>query len=148
LAVFTASGQHGSAQQPSAASQAGAVTPRSEIYPQLDDAFLRWPLPAGAERYGTIDGKRMHKERRRADANFPALSRRGSSKVLGPDHRNIVGRRERAVAGSEVHRGRFVRRQNSAAGSRTAVDAANLGRGHYRRWQDRSDRKCTAVLRR
>jgi len=79
LAVFTASGQHGSAQQPSAASQAGAVTPRSEIYPQLDDAFLRWPLPAGAERYRTIDGKRMHKDvveqtqisRRYRDAGHP-----------------------------------------------------------------------------
>ena len=79
LAVFTASGQHGSAQQPSAASQADAVTPRAEIYPQLDDAFLRWPLPAGAERYGTIDGKRMHKNvveqtqisRRYRDAGHP-----------------------------------------------------------------------------
>jgi len=79
LAVFTASGQHGRAQQPSAASQAGAVTPRAEIYPQLDDAFLRWPLPAGAERYRTIDGKRMHKDvveqtqisRRYRDAGHP-----------------------------------------------------------------------------
>jgi Peptidase family M28 len=79
LAVFTASDQRTSAQQPSAASQAGAVTPREDIYQQLDDAFLRWPLPAGAERYGTINGKRMHKDvveqaqisRRYRDAGHP-----------------------------------------------------------------------------
>ena len=79
LAVFTASGQRGSAQQPSAASQSGTVTPRAELYPKLDDAFLRWPLPAGAERYGAIDGKRMHKDvveqaqmsRRYRDAGHP-----------------------------------------------------------------------------
>jgi hypothetical protein len=79
LAVFTASGQRGSAQQPSPASPSGAVTPRAEIYPTLDDAFLRWPLPAGAERYGAIDGKRMHKDvveqtqisRRYRDAGHP-----------------------------------------------------------------------------
>ena len=40
----------------------GAVTPRGELYSNLDDAFLRWPLPAGAERYGAIDGKRMHRD--------------------------------------------------------------------------------------
>jgi hypothetical protein len=50
----------GGAAQAPAASQAAAVTPRAERYPRLDDAFLRWPLPAGAERYGAIDGKRMH----------------------------------------------------------------------------------------
>jgi hypothetical protein len=79
LAVFIASGQRGSAQQPSAAPPSGAVTPRAEIYPTLDDAFLRWPLPAGAERYGAIDGKRMHKDvveqtqisRRYRDAGHP-----------------------------------------------------------------------------
>jgi hypothetical protein len=79
LAVFTASGQRGSAQQPSAAPQSGTVTPRAELYPKLDDAFLRWPLPAGAERYGAIDGKRMHKDvveqaqisRRYHDAGHP-----------------------------------------------------------------------------
>ena len=55
LAVCTASGQRGSAQQPSGA-PSGAVTPRADIYPTLDDAFLRWPLPAGAERYGAPAG--------------------------------------------------------------------------------------------
>ena len=37
----------------------GAVTPRAELY-SLDDAFLRWPLPAGESRYSAIDGKHMH----------------------------------------------------------------------------------------
>jgi Peptidase family M28 len=27
-----------------------------------DESLLRWPLPPGAERYGAIDGKRMHKD--------------------------------------------------------------------------------------
>ena len=79
LAAFTASGRAGSAQQPSGPSPSSAVTPRAEIYPTLDDAFLRWPLPAGAERYGAIDGKRMHKDvveqtqmsRRYRDAGHP-----------------------------------------------------------------------------
>jgi len=65
LAVFTASGQRDSA--------------RAQIYPKLDDAFLRWPLPAGDERYGAIDGKRMHEDvvaqteisRRYRDAGHP-----------------------------------------------------------------------------
>ena len=52
--VFTTSGQGRSAQRPSATAQSDAVTPRAEIYPKLEDAFLRWPLPAGAERYGAI----------------------------------------------------------------------------------------------
>ena len=61
LAVVTAPGSRGNAQQAPAASQA-AVTPRAELYPNLDDAFLRWPLPAGDERYRAIDGKRMHSD--------------------------------------------------------------------------------------
>ena len=79
LAVFTTSGQRGSAQQPPAAAQSDAITPRAEIYPKLDDAFLRWPLPPGDERYGAIDGKRMHNDvveqtrisRRYRDAGHP-----------------------------------------------------------------------------
>lgn len=62
LAVFVASGQRGSAQQAPSASPQAAVTPRATLYPRLDDAFLRWPLPPGAERYGAIDGKRMHRD--------------------------------------------------------------------------------------
>src|SRR5262245_25394174 len=56
-AVCVGAGHGGSAEE-----QAGAVTPRAELYPTLDDAFLRWPLPAGAERYAAIDGKRMHRD--------------------------------------------------------------------------------------
>jgi hypothetical protein len=57
LAISLAAQPGGSAQTSSA-----AVTPRTQLYPDLDDAFLRWPLPAGAERYGRLDGKRMHKD--------------------------------------------------------------------------------------
>jgi hypothetical protein len=38
LAVFIASSQGGTAQQPSAVSPSGAVTPRAELYSTLDDA--------------------------------------------------------------------------------------------------------------
>jgi hypothetical protein len=62
FAVSMATGQRGSAQQANTASQPAAVTPRSELYPRLDDAFLPWPLPPGAERYAAIDGKRMHRD--------------------------------------------------------------------------------------
>src|SRR5687767_7292665 len=62
LAVYIAPGQRGSAQQAASAPQPGAVTPRAELYPRLEDSFLQWPLPAGAERYGAIDGKRMHQD--------------------------------------------------------------------------------------
>jgi hypothetical protein len=62
LALFIAPGQRGSAQQAQPAPQPGAVTPRAGLYPSLDDAFLRCPLPAGSERYGAIDGKRMHRD--------------------------------------------------------------------------------------
>ena len=40
---------------------AGAVTPRAELY-SLEDALLRWPLPAGETRFAAIDGKRMHRD--------------------------------------------------------------------------------------
>ena len=52
--------RHVHTQQASAAAPPGAVTPREVLYPRLDDAFLQWPLPAGAEQYGAIDGRRMH----------------------------------------------------------------------------------------
>lgn len=35
------------------------VTPRAELY-SLENALLRWPLPAGQQRYAPIDGKRMY----------------------------------------------------------------------------------------
>jgi hypothetical protein len=62
LTVLVAPGQRGIARQASSAAPPGAVTPRAALYPRLDDAFLRWPLPAGAERYGAIDGRRMHRD--------------------------------------------------------------------------------------
>ena len=52
----------GRAQQTPAAPQPSGVTARADLYPQLDDAFLRWPLPAGADSYAAIDGKRMHRD--------------------------------------------------------------------------------------
>ena len=61
FAVCLSPSQHGNAQTAPAAAQA-TITPRTEIYPSFDDAFLRWPLPVGAERYGLIDGKRMHRD--------------------------------------------------------------------------------------
>src|SRR6185503_17960056 len=60
-AVAAARGEHGSDQQASTP-QPGAVTPRAELYPRPDEAFLRWPLPEGAERYAALDGKRMHRD--------------------------------------------------------------------------------------
>ena len=55
----------------------GAAPPAS---PDLaDDSLLRWPLPAGAEKFAAIDGKRMHRDvvaqamisRRYRDAGHP-----------------------------------------------------------------------------
>lgn len=60
LAVSLAPDQRGRAEQVPAATQTSPVTPRAEIYPRLDDAFLQWRLPAGAERYGAIDGRHIH----------------------------------------------------------------------------------------
>ena len=62
LAVCIASGQDSTAQQASLTPQPGAVTPRAELYPKLEEAFLRWPLPEGAERYVALDGRRMHRD--------------------------------------------------------------------------------------
>jgi hypothetical protein len=61
LALLVSSDGRVRAQQGAGTTQS-AVTPRAELYPKLEDAFLRWPLQAGAERYGAIDGKRMHKD--------------------------------------------------------------------------------------
>jgi hypothetical protein len=58
LAGLTASLSIGSGQQ--SAPVPGAVTPRAELY-TLEDAFLRWPLPAADQRFAAIDGKRMHR---------------------------------------------------------------------------------------
>lgn len=57
LALVVAARVRGSEQ--TAGSARGAVTPRSELY-TLEQAMLQWPLPAGEQRYGAIDGKRMH----------------------------------------------------------------------------------------
>lgn len=62
LAGFIAPGQRSSAQQATSAPPPGAVTPRAELYPGGTDALLHWPLPAGAEHYAAIDGKRMHRD--------------------------------------------------------------------------------------
>jgi hypothetical protein len=62
LAVSIAPGRRSSAQQAPPTLQPGAVTPRAALYPKPADAFLRWPLPAGAERLAAIDGQRMHRD--------------------------------------------------------------------------------------
>ena len=58
-ALLIAAGRVGGTGQAPAAPVPGAVTPRAERF-TLDQALLRWPLPAGEDRYGAIDGKRMH----------------------------------------------------------------------------------------
>ncbi len=35
------------------------VLPAPKLY-RLEDAFLRWPLPAGSDQYGAIDGRLVH----------------------------------------------------------------------------------------
>jgi hypothetical protein len=55
------------------------VTPPAGPLYKLEDAFLRWPLPPGADAYGWLDGKRMHRyvveqaeiARRYRDAGHP-----------------------------------------------------------------------------
>jgi len=84
LAVSIAPGQRGSAQQAPSTPQPAAVTPRAELYPRLEDAFLRWPLPEGAERYKALDGKRMHRD----VVEQVLISRRYRDKV----HRKFWGR--------------------------------------------------------
>ena len=36
------------------------IQPSAHALGNLDDALLHWPLPAGEERYGAIDGKHLH----------------------------------------------------------------------------------------
>ncbi len=57
--LLIAAGRVGGSGQAPATPVPGAVTPRAERF-TLDEALLRWPLPAGEERYGAIDGRRMH----------------------------------------------------------------------------------------
>jgi peptidase M28-like protein len=42
------------------AAQTVAVLRPAPATATLDDAYLRWPLPAGDERYGAIDGRHLH----------------------------------------------------------------------------------------
>jgi hypothetical protein len=37
----------------------GIVLPAPKLY-ELEDAFLRWPLPADGQKYGAIDGRHLH----------------------------------------------------------------------------------------
>src|SRR5437660_3381981 len=55
--VLTVVGCTGEAQGPAAAQ---AQERRSGPESQPADAFLQWPLPAGAQAYSAIDGKRIH----------------------------------------------------------------------------------------
>lgn len=66
LAGLIAVGGAGRAQAPPGVQSTGGTagtlfTVPSDSPPYgLDDALLRWPLPAGAPRYGAIDGRRLH----------------------------------------------------------------------------------------
>ncbi len=121
-----AAGQLGRGEQTAGAPVPGAVTPRAELY-TLENALLRWPLPTGEERYAPIDGKRMHKD----VVEQAAISRRyrdqGHPKFWG----RITGTSSDAESAEwlagEVQGGRPDRRPHSAARSRTAVDAADVG---------------------
>lgn len=74
LAALIGSTQSGQAQR----AAAPEITPRAQLY-SLEDALLRWPLPAGQEQYGKIDGKHIHQmvveqaaiARRYRDAGHP-----------------------------------------------------------------------------
>ena len=148
LAVFIAPGQRGSAQQAPPAPQPSAVTPRAELYPRLEDAFLRWPLPAGAERYAAIDGKRMHRDvveqalisRRYRDQVHPKFWGRITGTSSDHESAEWLAAKFKGAGLSDV--------QNPAAGSRTAMDAADLGCGRDRRWQDVRLERAQPLLRR
>ena len=78
------------------AQQRGA--PRGDV----QDWFLQWPLPAGAERYGDIDGRRMHRDVV-AQAEIARRYRdQGHPKFWGAHHRQLRGCRECRVAGRSV----------------------------------------------
>lgn len=67
LVGVCAGGCSGQAQAPSPSpAQTMAPAPQAERGPaaalyKLEDAFLRWPMPVGAEAYAAIDGKRIHR---------------------------------------------------------------------------------------
>jgi hypothetical protein len=71
--------QNAGSGQPSVPYVLPGVTPPAAPLYKLEDAFLRWPLPPGAEAYGWIEGKRMHRyvaeqaeiARRYCDAGHP-----------------------------------------------------------------------------
>ena len=130
------------------ATAASGVTPRADLYPQLDDAFLRWPLPAGAERYGAIDGKRMHRD----VVEQALISRRyrdnGHPKFWG----RITG------TSSDQESAQWLAAKFKSAGlSDVRIQPLDLEpqwmpqtweRGRHRRWKDRAARERAAVLRR
>lgn len=82
VATLIAFGTVGRGQQAGGTPQPGAVTPRAELY-SLDDAFLRWPLPAGDSRYAAIDGKRMHRDVVEQAAISRSYRDQGHSKFWG-----------------------------------------------------------------
>src|SRR6266702_3248694 len=59
---FVMAGCAGKVDQLSAQGQASDVSALSpgDTGFKLDDALLRWPLPAGEQAYAAIDGKHMH----------------------------------------------------------------------------------------
>lgn len=59
VVVLVVAARVGGSEQSPRTQAPDAVTPRAELY-TLDQALLQWQLPRGEERYGAIDGKRMH----------------------------------------------------------------------------------------
>jgi hypothetical protein len=58
-------------QSPTPVARPSAQIPAPALY-QLEDAFLRWQLPADRAAYASIDGKRIHQ----SVADLTAISRR------------------------------------------------------------------------
>src|SRR5437879_1038584 len=63
--ALVAAGRSGTAQRqpqaPRAASPPAAQSRTAAPLYKLEDAYLRWPLPAGEQAYAAIDGKHMQK---------------------------------------------------------------------------------------
>ena len=87
--VFTATSRSGRAQQTPAPRPTIAQSDHPPAFPlsRIEDMFIQFPLPRGEEKYGSIDGRKMHKLVVEQVGDLDAVSRCRPSEVLGPADR-------------------------------------------------------------
>ena len=136
--VLTTTSRTGRAQQAPALRLTIAQADHPPAFPlsRIEDMFIQFPLPRGEEKYGSIDGKKMHKlvveqvgiSTRYRDAGHPKYWGRLIGSSADAEAAEWLAGKMKALGLSDV--------RIQPLDSRAAVGAATMGRHDDERRQD------------